>query len=145
MKSYQILFIVMVFFSFTSCTEEQEDTISENLVYSVFEISNGQNRDFQIYTSAGTESFEVNSNNYSFTSKTYSATAISGTTFYYQLQIGSVSNIEVNGCVDVNIKTYHNNSLYETIDYNIGYINFPTEPCDDISYFVAQIYGIIAD
>ena len=54
----------------------------------------------------GTESFTANSNNYSFTTNTFSAAVISGTSFLYPLQI----NFDYlnNGCVDVNTRIYHN-------------------------------------
>ena len=85
MKTFYTIIFALTISTFYSCGDEDEVTMNENLVYTVFEITNGNNLDFNIYTMGGTESFTANSNNYSFTTNTFSATALSGTTFYYTM------------------------------------------------------------
>ena len=139
-------FLLVLFFStlFISCSEDEADGFTENLVYTVFEVSNGNSIDFTISTQAGSESFSASSNNETFTAKTFSATTISGTTFYYMMQM-FISNVEnTTGCVEVSAKTYHNNSLYEEKDYSIGYETYPTNVCTNSTGF-NEMYGIIAE
>lgn len=143
----KVFYLLLIFFSatlFFSCSEDEADSFAENLVYTVFEVNNGNSIDFTIFTQAGSESFSASGNNETFTTKTFSATTISGTTFYYMMQM-SVSNIEnVTGCVEVSAKTYHNNSLYEEKDYSIGYETYPTNLCANSTGF-SEMYGIIAE
>jgi hypothetical protein len=118
--------------------------MNENLVYTVFDVTNGNGRSFNVMTQAGSESFTVNSNNFSFTTNTFSATALSGTTFYYMMQLYFSDFANNDGCVDVNARTYLNGSLYENRSYSIGYSNFPDDPCSNNSN-ISEMYGIIAD
>ena len=118
--------------------------MNENLVYTVFDVSNGNGKSFNVFTQAGSESFTANSNNFSFTTNTFSATALSGTTFYYMMQLYLSDYADNDGCVDVNARTYINGSLYENRSYSIGYSNFPIDPCPN-STGIYETYGIIAD
>tara|TARA_B100000886_G_C20373620_1_gene470723 strand:+ start:282 stop:707 length:426 start_codon:yes stop_codon:yes gene_type:complete len=141
MKALHTILIIFTITSFYSC-EDDDVNVGENLVYTVFEITNGNNRTFNIYTSAGTETFTANSNNFSYESSEFSPTALSGTTFYYTVSL-STNSSNINGCVDVNTKTYHDGNLYEDRSYSIGYENFPSVICDDLSLY--EMYGIIAN
>ena len=143
MKTFYILIIVLTISTFYSCGDENEVTMNENLVYTVFDVTNGNGRTFNVMTQAGTESFTANSNNFSFTTNTFSATALSGTTFYYMMQL-STDYVNNNGCVDVNARTYLNGNLFENRSYSIGYSDFPIDPCPNTTG-VYEMYGIIAD
>ena len=143
MKTFYILIIVLTISTFYSCGDEDEVTMNENLVYTVFDVTNGNGRTFNVMTQAGTESFTANSNNFSFTTNTFSATALSGTTFYYMMQL-STDYANNNGCVDVNARTYLNGNLFENRSYSIGYSDFPIDPCPNTTG-VYEMYGIIAD
>lgn len=144
MKAIYTLLILSAVSIFYSCGDEEEVTMNENLVYTVFDISNGNNLNFNVYTQAGTESFTTTSNNFSYTTNTFSATALSGTTFYYMMQLNSTDIYSYNGCIDVNARTYLNGSLYENRSYSIGYSNFPNDLCPN-STGISEMYGIIAD
>ena len=145
MKAINTLLIILIISAFFSCDDEEEVTMNENLVYTVFDLTNGSGRTFNVSTQAGTESFTVNSNNFSFTTNTFSATAISGTTFYYMMTfLYNDYAVNNNGCVDVNARTYLNGNLYENRSYSIGYSNFPLDPCPN-STGIYETYGIIAD
>lgn len=141
MKAFYTILIIFTVTLFFSCDDDEVNT-GENLVYTVFEITNGNNRTFSISTSAGTETFTANSNNFSHESKVFSPTALSGTTFYYTVGL-STNSFNINGCVDINTKTYHNGNLYEDRSYSIGYENFPSVPCDNLA--LSETYGIIAN
>ena len=143
MKTFYTLIIVLTISTFYSCGDEDEVTMNKNSVYTVFDITNGNGRTYNVTTQAGTESFTANSNNFSFTTNTFSATALSGTTFYYMMQL-TTDYINNNGCVDVNARTYLNGNLYENRSYSIGYSNFPVDPCQNSVGF-GEMYGIIAD
>ena len=143
MKTFYILIIVLTISTFYSCGDEDEVTMNENLVYTVFDVTNGNGRTFNVMTQAGTESFTANSNNFSFTTNTFSATALSGTTFYYLMQL-STDYVNNNGCVDVNARTYLNGNLFENRSYSIGYSDYPIDPCPNFTA-VYEMYGIIAD
>ena len=143
MKTFYTLIIVLTISTFYSCGDEDEVTMNKNSVYTVFDITNGNGRTYNVTTQAGTESFTANSNNFSFTTNTFSATALSGTTFYYMMQL-TTDYINNNGCVDVNARTYLNGNLYENRSYSIGYSNFPVDPCQNSAGF-GEMYGIIAD
>tara|TARA_B100000767_G_C19399994_1_gene383498 strand:+ start:77 stop:511 length:435 start_codon:yes stop_codon:yes gene_type:complete len=144
MKSFHFLLVLSFSLLFISCSEDEADSFTENLVYTVFEVNNGNSIDFTFYTQAGTESFSASSNNETFTTKTFSATTISGTTFYYMMQMLILNVANTTGCVEVSAKTYHNNSLYEEKDYSIGYETYPTNVCANSTGF-SEMYGIIAE
>ena len=144
MKAINTLLIILIISTFYSCSDEEEVTMNENLVYTIFDVTNGNGRSFNVMTQAGSESFTANSNNFSFTTNTFSATALSGTTFYYMMQLYSPDYANNDGCVDVNARTYLNGSLYENRSYSIGYDNFPIESCPN-STTINEMYGIIAD
>jgi len=143
MKTFYTIFFALTISTFYSFGDEDEVTMNENLVYTVFDITNGNNIDFNLYTMGGTESFTANSNNYSFTTNTFSAAVISGTSFLYPFQI-SFDYLNNSGCIDVNARTYHNGSLHESRNYTIGYTNFPADICPD-GISIYETYGIIAD
>jgi hypothetical protein len=143
MKAFYTLLIILAISTFYSCGDEEEVTMNENLVYTVFEITNGNGRFFNVMTQAGSESFTTNSNSFLFTTNTFSATALSGTTFYYMMQLYSSDYTDNDGCVDVNARTYLNGNLYENRSYSIGYSNFPVA-CPN-STGIYEMYGIIAD
>jgi hypothetical protein len=143
MKIFYTIIFAFTISTFYSCGDEDEVTMNENLVYTVFDITNGNGRTFNVMTQAGTESFTANSNNFSFTTNTFSATALSGTTFYYMMQL-STDYANNNGCVDVNARTYLNGNLFENRSYSIGYSDFPIDPCPN-NTTVYEMYGIIAD
>ncbi|MBL6663932.1 MAG: hypothetical protein ISP71_07505 [Flavobacteriales bacterium] len=143
MKAFFYLLILLTISTFYSCGDEEEVTMNENLVYTIFDITNGNGRSFNVMTQAGSESFTANSNSFSFTTNTFSATALSGTTFYYMMQL-YFDYANNDGCVDVNAKTYLNGSLYENRSYSIGYANFPTDLCPN-NTTIGEMYGIIAD
>ena len=143
MKAIKYLLIVLAMSTFYSCGDDDEVTLNENLVYTVFEISNANNLNFSLSSSAGTESFTASSNSFSFTSKVFSAPSLSGVTFYYMFTLSSGDLVSNNGCIDINAKTYHNNDLYEDRNYSIGYFNFPSGCANGSSIF--EQYGIIAD
>jgi hypothetical protein len=145
MKAYYTLFVILSISAFYSCSDDEEITMNENLVYTVFDITNGNNLNFNVLTQAGTESFTASSNNFSFTTNIFSATVLSGTTFYYMMQLNNPDISSFNdGCIDINARTYHNGDLYENRSYSIGYVNFPSDPCPN-STAIYEMYGIIAD
>ena len=144
MKAINTLLIILIISTSLSCSDEENDTMNENLVYTVFDVINGNGRSFNIMTQAGSESFTANSNNFSFTTNTFSATALSGTTFYYIMQVYLSDYAENDGCIDVNALTYLNGNLYENRSYSIGYSNFPVDLCPN-STSIGEMYGIIAD
>ena len=143
MKAFYTLLIILAISTFYSCGDEEEVTMNENLVYTVFEITNGNGRFFNVMTQAGSESFTTNSNSFLFTTNTFSATALSGTTFYYMMQLYSSDYTDNDGCVDVNARTYLNGNLYENRSYSIGYSNFPVACANSTGIY--EMYGIIAD
>ena len=143
MKKIYFLIITLAITTFYSCGNyEEEVTMNENLVYTVFNVTNGNGIFFNVMTQAGSESFTANSNSFSFTTNTFSATALSGTTFYYMMQLYNYDISTYNGCVDVNAKTYLNNNLYENRSYSIGFYN--NNVCEN-STGISEMYGIIAD
>lgn len=144
MKAIYTLLIILIISTFYSCNDEEDITMNENLVYTIFDLSNGNGRSFNVMTQAGSESFTANSNSFSFTTNTFSATALSGTTFYYMMQLYSSDYANNDGCIDVNARTYLNGNLYENRSYSIGYSNFPIEPCSNTTT-ISEMYGIIAD
>ena len=144
MKTFYTIIFALTISTFYSCGDEDEVTMNENLVYTVFDVSNGNGRSFNVMTQAGSESFTANSNNFLFTTNTFSATALSGTTFYYMMQLYLSDYADNDGCVDVNARTYLNGSLYENRSYSIGYSNFPIDLCPN-STTISEMYGIIAD
>jgi len=144
MKAINTLLIILIISTFYSCGDEEEVTMNENLVYTVFDVTNGNGRTFNVFTQAGSESFTANSNSFLFTTNTFSATALSGTTFYYMMQLSTADYADYNGCVDVNARTYLNGNLYENRSYSIGYTNFPVDPCPNTAG-ISEMYGIIAD
>ena len=143
MKAINTLLIILIISTFYSCSDEEEVTMNENLVYTIFDVTNGNGRSFNVMTQAGSESFTANSNNFSFTTNTFSATALSGTTFYYMMQL-YLTNYDNDGCIDINARTFLNGSLYENRSYSIGYSNFPIDLCPN-STSISETYGIIAD
>jgi len=145
MKALNSLIIILIISTLYCCNDEEDVTMNENLVYTVFDITNGNGKSFNVMTQAGSESFTANSNSFSFTTNTFSATALSGTTFYYMMQLNhSDYGTNSNGCVEINARTYLNGNLYENRSYSIGYANFPVDPCPN-SGGISEMYGIIAD
>lgn len=142
MKNHVYILLIAPLLFFSSC-EEEEVTMNNNFVYTEFEINNGEGIFLNVMTQAGSESFTVNSNNFLFTTKTFSATALSGTTFYYMMQLYNYDANSFSGCIDVNARTYHNNNLYENRNYSIGYIE-GLGTCQH-STGIAEMYGIIAN
>ena len=143
MKNHVYILLIAPLLFFSSC--EEEVTMNNNFVYTEFEINNGEGLLLSVFTSAGTESFTVNSNNFLFTTKTFSAKVLSGTSFGYSMQLYSTDEnfFNLNECVDVNARTYHNNNLYEDRNYLMGYIE-GLGPCQHSSAII-EIYGIIAN
>ena len=100
MKKIYFIIITLAITTFYSCgNDEEEVTTNENLVYTVFDVTNGNGIFFNVMTQAGSESFTANSNSFSFTTNTFSATALSGTTFYYMMQLYNYDICTYNGGV----------------------------------------------
>ena len=125
---------------FTTCKKEDEKSSapppSSNAqsVYSVVDITNSPNANdtYNFNVSGSMTGIQVPNGSLSYTSDAYELDYLSGGTFQYLVSLTSTNNIVV-GCADIEIRTYHNNNLINTENFQMGYTQVsPTVYCDNL-------------
>ena len=138
------LFPFLISFSllFFACSKDDKagptpnNTIAPQSVYSVVEISNSPGVDTYNFSNPGDPSTQIQvlTGNFSYTSDTYDIETVTGHIFHYTITFQMITPAPVIGCADIEIRTYHNNSLIDTQNFQTGYtqISGPAIFCDPL-------------
>ena len=122
------LFPLLISFSllFFSCSKDDSSTpnvtMVQQSVYSVIEISNSPGLDNYTFSTQGdiSNSIQVLNGSFSYTSDVYDIDLPPGVSFGYIIQFVKTGEYGL-GCADVEIRTYHNNNLIDTRNFQMGY------------------------
>tara|TARA_X000000368_G_C22539587_1_gene497130 strand:+ start:95 stop:514 length:420 start_codon:yes stop_codon:yes gene_type:complete len=137
----KILYLIpLIFFA---CAEEEVDKMRLQSVYTEIEITNCQNTSFIITGTGGSETIVCTGNNFIHTTNLFQLSVIENTSFYYMLGIQPTSFNMMTSCIDITTKVYHNNSLHETRNYSIGFLNSGGVCANSTT--IGEMYSIIAN
>ena len=138
------LFPFLISFSllFFSCSKDDKAgptpnvTMVQQSVYSVVEISNSPGvADTYVFSTTGDQAnLQVLNGSFSYTADSYDIDLVIGQTFGYMISFIMTTTVPVIGCADIEIRTYHNNSLIDTQIFQTGYtqISGPAIFCDPL-------------
>lgn len=121
------LFFLLISFSllFFSCSKDDKagptPISAPQSVYSVVDISNSPGvADTYLLTTTGDQAnLQVLNGSFSYTADSFDINMPIGGTFPYMI-IFNMSTAAI-GCADIEIRTYHNNSLIDTQNFQTGY------------------------
>ena len=127
---------------FFSCSKDNEDRIppdsntSLQSIYSVVDISNSPGIDtYMIWTSGTSQTqIQVLTGSFSYTTDIWSVAWPIGGILPYSIQIILNSSATVIGCADIEIRTYNNNDLIDTQNFQMGVTQSSPSPiyCDPL-------------
>ena len=150
-----LLILLFLPLLFASCSKDDKGgatpvpTSTPQSVYSVIDISNATpDATYHFNAHSSPTNIQVPSGSFSYTSDTWDLNWLSGNTFHYGITLYLTTTPAVIGCSDIEIRTYHNTTLINTENFQIGYTSIsPIVYCDNLvaqNQFYKQI-AIIAD
>ena len=135
----KLLLILMIApLLFISCNKDDDTPdnnnnntlVSQNL-YSVIDISNSPVRTYSSMFGNSITSFQVLNGNFQYTTDTFTLNWISGEIMSIVMSLATADQII--GCADVEIRTYNNNNLVNTENFQIGHSQLsPPIFCDNL-------------
>ena len=117
-------------FIFSSCLPDSN--LAQQSVYSIIEISNSPPATYNFSTSGQVTSIQVLNGSFSYTADPLELEWLVGRTFSYLISVsGGGGDI---GCADIEIRTYHNNNLIDTQNFQMGYTQLTPDLifCDNL-------------
>jgi hypothetical protein len=140
-----LLLLSLSIFSIYSCSDEEGVistsgiTMNPQSIYSVLEITNSPDGTFTFSVLGDYTNIQVTSGNFEYTSDTWEQSQVSGLTLGYSISLIFSPDYDIYGyallgCADIVVKTYNNNNLINTENFQIGYSQYSPDVifCDNL-------------